>query len=47
MAVADDLQDSMSNFETHLSTQIMKTVATLSSSNATKRAGKGGAAGEK
>ena len=47
MAAADDLQESMSKMETHLSTQLMKEVATLSASHATKRASKGGAAGEK
>ena len=47
IAAADDLQESMNKLETHLSTQLMKAVATLSASNATKRAGKGGVAGEK
>ena len=44
---ADDLQDSMAKLETHMSTQLMKAVATLAASNATKRSGggkKGGSA---
>lgn len=42
---ADDLQDPMTRLVTHLSTQLMKSVAILSSSKATKRPGICGAAG--
>ena len=47
MAAVDELQELMSKLETYLSTQLLKEVATLSASNVTIRAGKGGAAGEK
>lgn len=43
---ADDLVEPMEKLDSHMSTQLMKAVATLSASNATKRAGRGGAAGE-
>jgi len=43
---ADDLVGPLEKLDTHMSTQLMKAVATLSASNATKRAGKGGAAGD-
>lgn len=47
VAASDDLVEPLEKLETHLSTQLMKAVATLSASNATKRAGgKGGAAGK-
>ena len=47
VAATDDPQESMSKLDTHLSTQLMKAVATMSASNATKRSGRGGAAGNK
>lgn len=42
---ADDLVEPLEKLDVHLSTQLMKAVATLNASNATKRAGGGGAAG--
>ena len=44
LAAADDLTEPMEKLDLAMSTQLMKAVATLSASNATKRAGKGGAA---
>lgn len=41
VAAADDLQESMNKLDTHLNTQLMKAVATLAASNATKRSGNG------
>lgn len=46
VTAADDLDASLEKLESHMATQLMKAVATLSASNATKRAGKG-ATGEK
>lgn len=43
MPAADDLVEPMERLETWNATQLMKAVATLSASNATKRAGRGGA----
>lgn len=43
---ADDLDESLEKLDNLMATQLMKAVATLSASNATKRAGKG-ATGEK
>ena len=37
VSAAGDLQESMTKLKTHLLTQLMKAVATMSSSNATKR----------
>lgn len=47
VAAADDLEEPLETLESHMATQMMKAVATLSASNATKRAGKGGAANDK
>lgn len=47
VVAADDLTGPMEKLDTHMTTQLMKAVATLSASNATKRAGKGGPAKEK
>lgn len=47
VAAADDLTEPMEKLDTHITTQLMKAVATLSAGNATKRAGKGGPAKEK
>ena len=44
---ADDLVEPLEKLESHMATQMMKAVATVSASNATKRSnGKGGAAQE-
>ena len=45
VAAADDLTESMDNLDSHMTTHLMKAVATLGASNATKRTGKGGRAG--
>lgn len=45
VAPADDLTETMDKLDSHMTTQLMKAVATLSASNTTKKAGKGGAAG--
>ena len=48
VAAADDLDGPLGELESHMTAQLMKAVATLSASNATKRAnGKGGAAEKK
>ena len=44
VAAADDLTEAMDKLDSHMTTQLMKAVATLSGSNATKRNGKGGPA---
>lgn len=44
---ADDLTEALDKLESHMSTQLMKAVATLSASNATRRSGKGGPAEKK
>lgn len=45
MAASEDLVEPLETLASHMSTQLMKAVATLSASNATKRAnGKGGPA---
>lgn len=45
LAMADNLDEALSTLDSHVLTQMMKAVATLKASNATKRAkGKGGAA---
>lgn len=44
LPASDDLIEPMDKLETHMSTQLMKAVATLNASNATKRSGKGGPA---
>lgn len=44
VAAADDLTESLEKLDSHMATQLMKAVATLSASNATRRAGKSGAA---
>lgn len=41
----DDLFELLKKLDTHMNTQLMKAIATLSASNATKRAGRGEAAG--
>ena len=46
VAAADDLTEAMEKLDSHMTTQLMKAVATLSASNATKRTGKGGSAGD-
>ena len=47
MAASEDLDEPLETLASHMSTQLMKAVATLSASNATKGAkGKGGHAGE-
>jgi len=46
-AASDDLVEPLEKLDAMMATQLMKAVASLSASNATKRAGKGGAAGEK
>ena len=43
-AHADNLDKPMATLDAQMSTQLMKAVATLSASNATKRAGRGGGA---
>ena len=47
VAAADDLTETLSQLESHMNTQIMKAVVTLSASNATKRAKGNGAAADK
>ena len=48
VAAADDLDGPLGELESHMTTQLMKAVATLSASNPTKRTnGKGGAAEKK
>lgn len=44
VVASEDLVEAMDKLDINMSTQLMKAVATLSASNATKRAGKGGAA---
>lgn len=44
MAPADDLDEAVTKLETHMTTQLMKAVASLSATNAVKRTGKDGAA---
>ena len=44
VAAADDLTEAMDKLDSHMTTQLMKAVATLNASNATKRTGKGGPA---
>lgn len=39
VAAADDLTEAMEKLDSHMTTQLMKAVATLSASNATKRSG--------
>lgn len=48
VAAADDMVEPLEKLDAHMTSQLMKAVATLSASNATKRAGKkkGGAAGD-
>ena len=45
MAAADDLTESMDKLDSHMNTYLMKAVASMSASNATKQTGKGGPAG--
>ena len=46
-AAAEDLDEVLAEMDAHANTQLMKAVATLSASNATKRAkGKGGASAD-
>lgn len=40
VVASEDLVDAMAKLDSHMSTQLMKAVATLSASNATKRSGK-------
>lgn len=47
VAAADDLSEPLEKLDSHMATQLMKAVANLSASNATKRAGRGSAAAEK
>ena len=42
---ADDLVEPLSKLETHMNTQLMKAVATLAASNATKESGSGNRGG--
>lgn len=44
LPTADDLVEPMEKLYSHMATQLMKAVATLGASNATKHAGKGGSA---
>lgn len=47
MAASEDLTEPLDTLSSHMTTQLMKAVATLSASNATKRSrGKGGSAGD-
>lgn len=46
VAMADDIDEVLEKVESHLSSQMFKAVATLKASNATKRAGKKGAAAD-
>ena len=45
IAAADDLKETMEKLDTHMTTQLMKEVATLNASNSTKKARNGGSAG--
>ena len=45
VAATDDLTEAMDKLDSHMTTQLIKAVATLSAINATKRTGKGGPAG--
>ena len=45
MIAADDMEEPLHQLETHMVSQLMKAVATLSASNATKKNGGGGAKG--
>ena len=45
VAATDDLQECMSKLEAHLSTQLVKAITIMSSSNAIKRSRRGRAAG--
>ena len=47
VAAAEELSEPLKTLDGHIATQLMKAVATLSASNATKRAGRGSAAAEK
>jgi hypothetical protein len=44
-AAADDLDDTLEKLDTHMESQLMKAVASLSATNAIKRASGDGAAG--
>ena len=44
---ADDLYEPLEKLDVHVETQLMKTVATLRVSKATRRAGRGSAAAER
>lgn len=46
ISAADDLHESMSKLEMHLSTQLMTAVANISDNNATKRSDRGGTDGD-
>lgn len=46
VAAADDLNEAMDKLDSHMTTQLMKALGTLSASNATKWTWKGGAAGD-
>ena len=46
VAASDDLSEAMDKFDSHMTTQPMKAVATLCASNETKRTEKGGPAGD-
>ena len=46
VAAADDLTQAMDKLYSHMTSQLMKAVATLSASNATTRTGKGFPAGD-
>lgn len=45
VSAADDLEEPLERLDNHKTTQLMKAVATLSASNATKRSKKGGDGG--
>lgn len=46
ISAAEDMIEPLERLDSHMTTQLMKAVATLSASNATKKAGRGGAAGD-